>query len=141
MLFQELVADHVDCERGQLLEANEVAMNPKMKQKWVEALRSGKYEQGKGMLKTGDGNFCCLGVLADINGETWFQTEKVVDEDEGGKVTVPCFAFRDPTGAVHKDITPSGYCGVGVEDAQELAQMNDSGTPFGEIATYIEEML
>lgn len=32
---------------------------------WVKALRSGKYQQGKGALRDGEG-FCCLGVLADL---------------------------------------------------------------------------
>ena len=37
------------------------------RKKWVEALRSGKYEQTKGTLKTED-KFCCLGVACDISG-------------------------------------------------------------------------
>lgn len=42
-------------------------MNQEVKQKWVEALRSGKYKQGQGYLRKGD-NYCCLGVLCDLNG-------------------------------------------------------------------------
>lgn len=34
-----------------------------IKQKWLDALRSGQYEQGHGKLKTDDGKYCCLGVL------------------------------------------------------------------------------
>lgn len=41
-------------------------MNPEIKQKWVAALRSGNYRQGKGKLRTHDDRFCCLGVLCDI---------------------------------------------------------------------------
>ncbi|EJD67128.1 hypothetical protein BB65665_12991, partial [Bacillus sp. 916] len=33
---------------------------------WIEALRSKKYEQGKGFLKTIDNKFCCLGVACDV---------------------------------------------------------------------------
>ena len=40
-------------------------MNPEVKAKWVTALRSGKYEQGRDHLKAGDA-FCCLGVLCDL---------------------------------------------------------------------------
>lgn len=36
--------------------------------KWVEALRSGDFEQGKGALKDVDGNYCCLGVACEISG-------------------------------------------------------------------------
>lgn len=40
-------------------------MNPKVKQMWVGALRSGTYEQTKGTLTDGKG-YCCLGVLCDL---------------------------------------------------------------------------
>jgi|GEM_PF-863083 len=39
-------------------------LNPNA-QKWVDALRSGKYKQGKHRLRTGD-TFCCLGVACDV---------------------------------------------------------------------------
>ena len=52
-------------------------MNQEIKQKWVDALRSGKYEQGRGFLRVGD-KFCCLGVLCDLymveNGGKWEAT-------------------------------------------------------------------
>lgn len=35
-------------------------------QAWVTALRSGKYEQGIGQLKTNDGKYCCLGVACEV---------------------------------------------------------------------------
>lgn len=41
-------------------------MNQHWKKKWVEALRSGKYQQGRGWLQDRENNFCCLGVLTDI---------------------------------------------------------------------------
>lgn len=41
-------------------------MNKRVKTKWVKALRSGKYEQGKGALNSGDGKWCCLGILTDL---------------------------------------------------------------------------
>lgn len=42
-------------------------MKKDIAKKWVEALRSGKYVQGKGTL-INDGNHCCLGVLCEISG-------------------------------------------------------------------------
>jgi hypothetical protein len=49
-------------------------MKKTVKKKWVEALRSGKYRQGRGYLRStvrtsavdGGGGYCCLGVLCDI---------------------------------------------------------------------------
>lgn len=42
-----------------------MAMSPEVKAKWVDALRSGEYEQGQNRLRTKD-SFCCLGVLCDL---------------------------------------------------------------------------
>lgn len=41
-------------------------MDQNIKKQWVEALRSGKYEQGKDWLQH-QGKFCCLGVLCDLH--------------------------------------------------------------------------
>ena len=41
-------------------------MNPEVKEKWVAALRSGKYQQGRGVLRTPEDSFCSLGVLCDL---------------------------------------------------------------------------
>ncbi len=35
--------------------------------KWVEALRSGDFEQGKGALRDASGKYCCLGVACEIS--------------------------------------------------------------------------
>lgn len=44
-------------------------MNQEIKERWVKALRSGKYKQGKGSLRRIDSStkevtYCCLGVLS-----------------------------------------------------------------------------
>lgn len=45
-------------------------MNPEIKEKWITALTSGEYKQGKGYMRVGDANggykYCCLGVLTDL---------------------------------------------------------------------------
>lgn len=42
-------------------------INPVVKARWVEALRSGNFKKGKGSLKEND-RYCCLGVLTEIQG-------------------------------------------------------------------------
>ena len=48
-------------------------MNPKVKRRWVKALRSGRYRQGVGQLRGVDDNgrtvHCCLGVLCELRGK------------------------------------------------------------------------
>ena len=45
-----------------MLTKEEYAANRK---KWVEALRSGEYEQGKEFLQCGS-SFCCLGIACEV---------------------------------------------------------------------------
>ena len=45
-------------------------MNKELKAKWIEALRSNKYTQCQGRLRTKDNRFCALGVLADVYDNT-----------------------------------------------------------------------
>lgn len=44
-----------------------MAMSRKLKGKWVKALCSGKYKQGKAALLSND-RWCCLGVLGSVSG-------------------------------------------------------------------------
>lgn len=46
-------------------------MNEDVKKKWIKALRSGKYKQTKGKLKSKYNSFCCLGVLCDLHSKTF----------------------------------------------------------------------
>lgn len=41
-------------------------MNKRIKELWIEALRSGDYKQGKGLLRNENDEFCCLGVLTNL---------------------------------------------------------------------------
>lgn len=45
-------------------------MNPEWKKKWLEALRSRRFKQGRGQLKIFEENnkvtHCCLGVLTEV---------------------------------------------------------------------------
>jgi len=41
-------------------------MKPEIAKIWTEALRSGKYEQTRSVLKSVDNKFCCLGVLCEL---------------------------------------------------------------------------
>jgi hypothetical protein len=45
-----------------------VGMDAELKRKWVEALRSGKFKQGRECLVDDHNRYCCLGVLAVVAG-------------------------------------------------------------------------
>lgn len=118
-------------------------MNQEVKEKWVAALRSGKYQQAGGHLRDGD-QFCCLGVLCDISGMgTW---AAAVDDDErstfitttGDRAsgTLP-FEVQDWAGLTSSTGDPVYIAG----DKFELAGHNDGGATFEQIADAIEAQL
>lgn len=103
-------------------------MNTEMKAKWVEALRSGKYTQGKGSLHPGN-CFCCLGVLCDLIDPTKWSADYAKD------VLYDGCAFSWIPGGLRSDL------GIPGAIETELATMNDTGRTFTEIANYIEATL
>lgn len=95
-------------------------MNPEIKKKWVEALRSGEYEQTEGQLRVDDEKgkpvgYCCLGVLCEVMGAKYIPTRGRADAEKDA--------------GLHED------------DGFKLACMNDDGRSFREIADYIEANL
>lgn len=97
-------------------------MKAEFKQKWIEALRSGRFKQTKQVLKC-DGAYCCLGVLQTVSREMG----TAVSKDPGDE-------YLRPTTALKK-------LGLDFQDQVDLAAMNDEGKSFKEIADYIEEKL
>lgn len=77
-------------------------MKPEIKRQWVEALRSGDYRQGHGVLhrvSADDETFCCLGVLCELARKA----SVVQMEGEGrlidGKGYGVAMVYRDDDGA------------------------------------------
>jgi hypothetical protein len=100
----------------------EQKLDPEFKKKWVAALRSGKYKQGKGGLRNQHGEFCCLGVACDVmDPDAWDGT--VMWRKYGALDTNLDFIVL----------------GNGASIGNKLAQMNDNGKTFAQIADYIEE--
>ena len=67
-------------------------MNQEIKQRWVEALRSGEYKQGYEYLYN-CGAFCCLGVLTDLyikeHGFQWKRNPDDIRSFEGHSSSLP----------------------------------------------------
>jgi hypothetical protein len=106
-------------------------MAPEWKQKWIEALRSGKYEQGESRLRSVEDCYCCLGVLCDlVDPNGWLPATGGTCYDH-----ISQYASGYPTGNVYNaaELDPQ-VAGV-------LANMNDTGKSFEEIASYIERHL
>ncbi|SRR6266404_5786977 len=103
---------------------------------WIEALRSGKYRQGKGQLNVKE-SMCCLGVACELfiqNGGTL--SREVIHGDDvryGGddyytpKAVKEWLGLRDQRGDFG-----------GVFEGKSLSSMNDNGQSFAQIADLIE---
>lgn len=101
--------------------------------KWVEALRSGKYEQGTGALNS-DGKFCCLGVLCEVMGvpkygEGIFRRVCYGGPGDNSTGLLP-ISIREASGI---------RTSMGVYGDTNLANQNDQGKTFSEIADIIEK--
>jgi hypothetical protein len=120
--------------------------------KWVDALRSGNYQQAKGYLKRkrqdGSVGFCCLGVLGDIVSPSawskWSPDNPRFQSWNGKEEQLPEDVWYEYVGDVFKS-EPYETDGNIYEDEQEvctqelLATKNDSGYTFDQIANLIEE--
>lgn len=93
---------------------------------WVKALRSGTYKQGGGHLRDGE-NYCCLGVLADIN-KCPIKNEYILNES----MRLSC-GLKSQCGRMKTSIM--------VEDRSwdSLSSANDDGSTFEQIADHIEK--
>lgn len=98
----------------------------------VKALRSGKYKQAKGMLKSNLGGYCCLGVLCDISGlgewkdDGYFENNSLLPDEVkewSGVSSYRGFFSVDSSGNPNSN----------------LASKNDDGSTFEEIAKIIEK--
>ena len=119
-------------------------MNPIIKEKWLTALRSGKFKQGKEELRTLENKFCCLGVLCDIY-------RKETKLGKWGKNRFNRFHFTN-TKKNNQKFEDQGVLPLSVQQWAELpernpsiykqmslANLNDSGSTFQEIADIIEK--
>ena len=130
-------------------------MNPEVKQKWIDALRSGKYEQGSEKLRSVEG-YCCLGVLCDLyakekenqwefcgNEETNLQRHDYWYFDGEGEFlpfTVSDWAGLNTNNPKMRIVVEDDYIGE-YFDTDEIANLNDSGYTFSKLADLIEEQL
>lgn len=129
-------------------------MKPAIKRKWVAALRSDKYKQGQGKLRSMENEFCCLGVLCDLCAkETGKRIWGRVDGRRGGDYYVKT------KHQAWDDLLATGKCGTVSYPPPEVVEwaglpshnpiikgtalslMNDSGDSFLKIADRIEKSL
>lgn len=99
-------------------------MKKSIAMKWVKALRSGKYKQGRKVLKNSEGKYCCLGVMCEVVGYV-----EILN-----KGLLPCDVVEKAGMA-----TPNGYLTNAETWDASLAHFNDCHEySFDEIADIIQ---
>lgn len=125
-------------------------MKKKIMTKWVKALRSNKYKQGKDLLCTDDNKFCCLGVLCDLYQNEAKRNKKaqlnsLIDKKigcvvYGGEMRFLPNKVMDWAGLnTDKGVTSHIKRSAPYSKCTSLANMNDCGLTFETIANFIEE--
>lgn len=114
-------------------------MNDKIKELWVNALRSGKYKQTKSTLRNNYG-YCCLGVLCDLYNPGKWKYSSLLTPTE--------FSYLNMTSMLSQEVVE--WAGLRTGDpiiaGASLSSYND-GTDgrrkhsFSEIADLIEKHL
>jgi hypothetical protein len=138
-------------------------MDKDVKAKWIAALKSGEYTQGRASLKQSD-RYCCLGVLCDLFiKETkpdigWLINGSYVYSFEGHSGDLPPSVIQwanlpSANPNVAKEAVPKRLMDkkitthYGLSDSEvsalkniSLAELNDGGAFFSEIAEIISGM-
>lgn len=100
---------------------------------WVEALRSGKYQQGQGCLKKdlsdGTTRYCCIGVACEIFGIE--QSKSVIDNAYYFGAYNRAYAPEQLKKLLYMDT-------IGSTNRSYLTALNDRGVSFERIADMIE---
>lgn len=76
-------------------------IDPEEKRLWLEALDSEQYKdkQGRGVLQTHEGRFCCLGVYCDVKDEIGqFSYAHTYHHNFGPNTEITYIAYGDDTG-------------------------------------------
>lgn len=130
-------------------------MKPEIKEKWLNALRSGEYSQGKHQLRDANDNFCCLGVLCDLYlKETDGEWEELVDDSTGYNYAIVSYN-EDNYGPNSETLTAEVAKWSGLDNSSPVVEvkngmhlssshltvLNDEGYSFNEIADLIEKSL
>lgn len=103
---------------------------PEPIQKWIDALRSGRFEQTTGYLNN-DGRFCCLGVACEVAVENGLKVKK---DHFGSSI----FSYDGESGILPKSV--QNWLGMRTRDCGSLPYNNDVlRESFFEIANHIEK--
>jgi hypothetical protein len=124
--------------------------------RWLEALRSGRFQQTRGALRHGDYR-CCLGVACDLFAEQGLAQGKRFTDHGIASGFLALGVWGDEDGSGRRAFIAGDECCLGplpdvvrrwlglrtttgetTAERASLVELNDTGTSFGRIADVIE---
>jgi hypothetical protein len=102
----------------------QIVINEKTVAEWKAALRSGEYKQGRRMLQPTENSYCCLGVLAKIQG-----VDKNIRLSDYGSLTGLVTAGRSDSVPICR-----------VVESRLIAMNDNENASFKEIADYLDTL-
>lgn len=122
-------------------------MDPSIKQRWVSALRSGSYHQGRNFLRR-ENDYCCLGVLCDLHAQSYSQDWTLYGQrtTKQGGTPRQIFQYDGFDSVLPEQVVD--WSGLDAqdpivahdEDLTSITKLNDlTGLSFEQIADLIEE--
>lgn len=103
-------------------------MKKKIAKRWIAALRSGEYIQGRGQLRNQD-KFCCLGILCNLHAQDHPQI--------AASQLSPTFYLGKKADLAHEVVR---WADISVSSESVLMDMNDAKQwSFNQIADHIKE--
>lgn len=129
-----------------------MAMKPEVKKVFLDALRSGEYEQGTGRLAMvkDDGvvGYCCLGVLSAEGAKAGVCNPLELSDYFTGNPAEKEWVLKasdNEDGIEYVDAFPPqsicDWAGLTFEDIFTLANINDKSDSFAEVIEYIDTNL
>lgn len=116
-------------------------MDKKTKAKWLKALRSGKYEQGRGRLQRvedGSRQYCCLGVLCEVLGYTHSGDGQGYYDQRGNYISASLATYDIEALGLDKKVR---FEKTETELQPKLIDLNDDRKwNFNQIANYLEKV-
>lgn len=113
-------------------------MKKKIAMKWIKALRSGRYMQGKGKLRSKSGKLCVLGVLCDLHARVHPETArkqkdplKYLGQTQVLPIEVLNWSGMDSMRGAFMEYTGQ---------YNSLSRMNDNGEKFSFLAYTLEKI-
>lgn len=106
-------------------------MDKTAKEQWIDALRSGEYEQGYFRLRGEDNTYCVLGVLCDVLGDRWQLQHRVARYD---------YEYKGHVSGTSIPRSLGDKIGLSPFTTNALAEYNDTRKwPFDVLANWIEQ--